>query len=214
VGNPARQRLTLGSASPRRAALLESLDIPFVVASVDIDEQSFVHPDESDPRRAAERIAQAKFAAFGNDEDGVSLLLTADTLVACDGAIMGKPQSHEHLTDMLRHMSGRSVTIATAVCFGSRGSVPVPELVTTTVRLRNLSGAEITTYVASGSGMDKAGGLALQAEANGFIETVEGCWSNVLGLPLCAVADLLGLEPSDSPQDSRCSVELCGDRWG
>ncbi len=211
---PTRLRLTLGSASPRRAALLESLGLPFVVETVDIDEQSFVHTAERDLRRTVERIAQAKFVAFGRGEDDSSLLLTADTLVACDGVIMGKPQSSDHLTTMLRQISGRSLTVATAVCFGVRGSVPVPEIVTTTVWLRDLSGAEIATYVASGTGMDKAGGLALQAEANHFIDSVEGCWSNVLGFPLCAVATLLGLEPSASPRDQRCSVDLCGDRWG
>jgi septum formation protein len=214
VVRAARQRLILGSASPRRAALLESLRVPFVVEAGSIDEESVVHSAERDPRRTVARIAQAKFAAFARAEDDSSQLLTADTLVACDGVIMGKPQSSDHLTDMLRQMSGRSLTIATAVCFGVRGSVPAPEIVATTVGLRDLSGAEIAAYVAGGSGMDKAGGLALQAEANHFIEAVEGCWSNVLGFPLCAVATLLKLEPSSSQRDQRCSVDLCGDRWG
>lgn len=228
MAKPIPVSFTLGSASPRRADLLASLDLAFVIEAVAIDEDSFVDPDEQDPSVIVERIARAKFAAFPLRSDRKPLL-TADTLVACDGSVLGKPASPDHLVSMLRYMSGRPLVIATAVCVGDRGAAPAVELVTTTVELRTLTAAEIESYVATGAGMDKAGGLALQAEAAPFIQLVRGCWSNVVGLPLCAACRLLrsalrhdelahtGLGNSArrwAMDDVGCSVELCGRHHG
>jgi septum formation protein len=198
--------------------------LAFDIEAIAIDEELFVDPDERDPSVIVERIARAKFAAFPVGSDR-RLLLTADTLVACDGSILGKPASRDHLVSMLGHMSGRPLVIATAVCVGDRGAAPAVGLVTTTVELRTLTAADIESYVATGAGMDKAGGLALQSEASLFIQLVRGCWSNVVGLPLCAASQLLRpalgyAEPAHTDLgssvrrsamgDVRCSAELCG----
>ena len=204
--------LILGSASPRRADLLRQLGVEFVVEPIDIDEQALVAT--SDIVATVTRIAEAKFAAFADRGD--RRLLTADTLVACNGVLFAKPGSDDDVASMLRAMSGQTLTIATAVCVGHVGSQPTTEVVTTRVDLRDLETSEIARYVATGVGLDKAAGLALQAEAGDFIAAVDGCWSNVLGLPLCAVAAALELEVSDDRQvwsageRTFCSVELCG----
>lgn len=202
--------LTLGSASPRRADLLTLLGINFDVDVVDLDEHALIDPGEQDPRVIVEKIARAKFAAFPANHADVPLL-TADTLVACHGAVMGKPATNVELIAMLGAMSARDVHIVTAVVVGRRGQTPQVETVTTVVALRPITPDEIQAYVATGVGMDKAGGLALQAQAKPFIEQVRGCWSNVLGLPLCAVSRLTATSGS-SP--TTCSVELCGSHEG
>ncbi len=203
-------KVTLGSASPRRADLLRSLGVDFDVEVVELDENAFIDELERDPRILAETIARAKFAAFpANGTD--RLLLTADTLVACNGTVMGKPTTNRRLAAMLASMSGCNLEIATAVCIGHRGAEPQVEMVTTVVELRPLTVEEIQRYVATGAGMDKAGGLALQAQAKPFIRTVGGCWSNVVGLPLCVVSLLLAAESTERTYvPSPCSVILCG----
>ena len=103
-------KVTLGSASPRRADLLRSLGVDFDVEVVELDEHAFIDELERDPRVLAETIARAKFAAFpANGTD--RLLLTADTLVACNGSVMGKPTTNRRLTAMLASMSGRELEI-------------------------------------------------------------------------------------------------------
>lgn len=200
---------TLGSASPRRSDLLASLGVRFQVETVDIDEAAIAASPDTSPHQIVERIARAKFAAFPAAAGEV--LLTADTLVACDGAVLGKPASDQHLVDMLSRMSGRDLQIVTAVCVGHRGAAPSVEGASTVVRLRELTPPEIDDYVATGVGKDKAAGLALQAEAKPFITSVAGCWSNVLGLPLCVAHRLLRQYTVPSGAlSTRCSVELCG----
>ena len=174
--NTTAPNLILGSASPRRADLLRRLGVSFVVETIDIDEQALVA--SNDVVAVVSRIAQAKFAAFAEqDEPREGPLLTADTLVACNGEILGKPNRNDDVTAMLSAMSGQSLTIATAVCFGLVGAAPLTEVVTTRVDLRELDEGHIARYVASGVGLDKAAGLALQAEAGEFIATVDGCLS-------------------------------------
>jgi septum formation protein len=107
-------------------------------------------------------------------------------------------------------MDGRTLEITTAVCVGRPGAAPHTVLVTTLVALRRFREGEIARYVASGAGDDKAGGLALQAEAAPFIASTRGCWSNVVGLPLCAVASLLDVAPTGATQQQRCNQQLCG----
>jgi len=199
--------LTLGSASPRRASLLRSLGVSFETVSVDIDEQRLVHPGDLDA--SVRSIAGAKFAAL-RSLVASGLLITADTMVVLDGEIMGKPSSNDELRTLLTAMSGQKVTIVTGLCVGSLDESPETETVATTVRLRELSAQQIEDYVESGVGMDKAAGLALQAEAGPFIASVDGCWSNVVGLPLCAVAEALQIAPVAGDHHARCSQELCG----
>lgn len=213
--------LILASASPRRRDLLAGLSRPFRVEPVEVDERALVSPGDDDPGVVALRIASAKYAAFDPGQDLDGIVITADTLVACRGVIMGKPQSDDELRAMLQQMSGAELEIATAVCVGRPGRPrspgdaddPACEVVVTRVGLRRLEPAEIDRYVTSGEGIDKAGGLALQAGAGGFIDSVSGCWANVLGLPMCAVHRLIGADTTRaSPPEAVCSPRLCGSR--
>ena len=199
--------LILGSASPRRSELLAQLGLTFEVRPIEIEESELVR-DSDTIVDSVTRIARAKFAAFtqrhGDDTVLIdTVLITADTLVACRGQILGKPDDNDHLTRMLHNMSGADLDIATAICTGTPPGEARTQAVTTSVGLRELTSDEIAAYVATGIGVDKAGGLALQSEAGPFIRSVTGCWSNVLGLPLCAV--VAGLEQTTRS----CSPQMC-----
>jgi len=188
--------LVLGSASPRRSDLLTAAGYRFEVITASVDEVAVAaQVEDGDIGQATRKIARAKFDALAHlltSDD--RLVLTADTLVACEGRTMGKPASSEQVLDSLQHVSGKRIAITTSVCVG-RVAVDSPPPthveVTTFVDLREISAEAVQTYVASGVGLDKAGGLALQAEAGPFMAAVHGCWSNVLGLPLCQVRALV-----------------------
>lgn len=199
-------RLLLGSASPRRRDLLGVLGVPFDSATADIDERALV---TSDAHATVARIARAKFDALSERaEHRNRIILTADTMVASGGQVLGKPIDEVDARSMLRSMSGGSVEISTAVCLGEAGREPAERLVTTTVQLIDLIDEQIEDYLATGAALDKAGALELQGAAASFIATVDGCWSNVVGLPICAVAQLLANESGDGSQ--RCSGRACG----
>lgn len=200
VVNPS---LILGSASPRRAALLDRAGISYVVRTADIDEAAVAQAAMSelvgmpDLGTVVASIALAKYHAIRGDTS-TGLLLTADTMVGCNGQILGKPSGDTDVARMLNQMSGSMLDIVTAVCRGPVDGGVDTQQVATNVRLRDLSISDIAAYVETGAGLDKAAALALQSEANHFIERVDGCWSNVLGLPICVATDQL------------CSVDLCG----
>jgi septum formation protein len=212
VAEAAAVDLILGSASPRRADLLAHAGYSFRVETVDIDEVAArTHVDDGDIVAATTAIARAKFEALG--QQGCLSprvpLLTADTLVACEGKTMGKPESDGEVATMLATMSGQQLEITTAVCVGRAGEHPRELCVTTLVRLTELSPAQIDRYVETGVGLDKAAGLALQSEAGGFIASLDQCWSNVLGLPLCAVHAALR-EDYSAASDPYCAPTRCG----
>lgn len=205
----ATPRVVLGSASPRRAALLQELGVEFTVNPSDIDETVLSGTDSPDV--VTGRIARAKFEALRANVDAATpVLMTADTLVFCE-EIMGKPVDEADAERMLRAMSDRWVRIVTTVCVGAAlDADPVCRHVETRVMLRELANDEIRRYVATGEADDKAGALALQGGAGPFVQAVEGCWSNVLGLPICLVAELLEMAPIGRNAADRCSVGLCG----
>lgn len=206
--------LILGSASPRRADLLTRAGYTFHVRTVEIDEPSArLGIADGDIVAATLAIASAKFEAFEKDEVRVPepLLLTADTLVACRGVTMGKPDSADAVAAMLAHMSGQRLSITTALCLGKAGRQPRMSTVTTGVQLVELGSAQIEQYVEAKVGLDKAAGLALQSEARPFVSSLDRCWSNVLGLPLCAMHSLWVGDP-EGPEhhcvDTRCNVTV------
>ena len=202
--------LILGSASPRRRELLSLLGVSFDVLVASVDEAGLV---DADVVASVERTSIAKFEAFAAaypELVGRRQVLTADTLVAGPGAVLGKPGSDAEAEAMVRRLSSQELTIASAVCFGAVGATPARRTVTTTVRLRSLTDAEIAEYVATGAAADKAGALELQGRAASFIDEVDGCWSNVVGLPLCATAELVGDAVSDGARWTPCSGRDCG----
>ena len=179
-------RLVLASASPRRADLLRAAGIPFDVLPVDIDER-FRHGEKPDD--AVARLAEAKAnTAAASHPDAV--VLGADTTVVIRGEALAKPASEEDAVRMLRLLSGRTHDVLTGVCvcYGSRRLMHVEP---TRVRMAQMSDAEIDWYVSTGEPFDKAGGYAVQGLASRFIEGIDGSYSNVVGLPISSVYELL-----------------------
>lgn len=143
------------------------------------------------PRKAAERIARRKAEAIASDlEQG--LVLAADTIVLCAGEILGKPRSVDEACRMLSCLSGKSHEVITAVCLKDVNRIE-SEVVSevTRVYFRNLCPGEIQAYVNSGEAMDKAGAYGIQGMGAVFVERIDGCYFNVVGLPIRRVYEML-----------------------
>lgn len=179
-------RLILASASPRRADLLAAAGFAFDVIPVEIDER--VMPLEQ-PADYVVRLARAKAREIARRNPGRPVL-GADTAVVVDRQILGKPAGAAEAAGMLRMLSGRSHDVLTgvAVCLDGREEY---EAVCTRVRFLQLSDAEIAWYVAAVEPYDKAGGYGVQGLASRFVESVDGSYSNVVGLPVATVYRLL-----------------------
>ena len=205
--------LLLGSASPRRSAILASLGIPFVVLPADIDED--VQAGES-PLRYLERIVEAKLAAVWSRLDvqgppggasGVAAVLVADTIVVLDDAIVGKPADVADARVTLARLVGRKHTVFTRYLLGRhvRNGSGQQHLgartVSTEVKLRDATPDEVKAYAATGEGLDKAGAYAAQGIGTFLVEGLVGSYSNVVGLPACELitdlqrSGLLGVFP-------------------
>jgi nucleoside triphosphate pyrophosphatase len=196
-------RLILASASPRRAELLRAAGYEFDVVAADVDESIRVgeSPAEYVRRLAAEKSAAVqKTVASGVSQDFA--VLGADTTVVVDGAILGKPADAADVAQMLRRLSGRRHAVLTGVSV-RRGVLELGRVETTAVDFAVLSDDDIAWYVASGEGRDKAGGYAIQGAASRFIPRIDGSYSNVVGLPVACVRDLL-TEISDTRPDRSC----------
>ncbi len=180
--------MILASASPRRAELLAAAGFRFDVAPADVDETP--QPGES-PTTYALRVAHDKAAAATAAlAGGARIILAADTVVAIDGQILGKPVDGDDAARMLRLLSGRLHEVHTAVVVRD-GEREQHAVVTTRVRFQPLSDSEIAWYVASGEPDGKAGAYAIQGLGARFVEWIEGSWSNVVGLPIATVYRLL-----------------------
>ena len=196
-------RLILASASPRRRELLARLGVPFEVRPSGIEET--LSPGIPAPAlattlaRAKARDIAERLRAAG---ESPALILGADTLVVLDGRPLGKPASREEARAMLGALRGRSHEVVTAVVLrpddpdGREAAVAV----ISQVHMRPCTDDELEAYVATGEGDDKAGAYAVQGLGGHLVTRVEGCYSNVVGLPLGTTARLLrafGLAPTD-----------------
>jgi septum formation protein len=181
-----QEPIVLASGSPRRQELLRNAGIKFVVRPANIVE---VPAQGEQPRAFAERMSREKAgAARGNGDGGV--ILAADTVVALEAEILGKPEDAEDACRMLGRLSNRTHEVITAVCLlGEEFSDVRSEM--TRVHFDPMSAAEIADYVASGEPMDKAGAYAIQGRASRWISTIEGDYSNVVGLPVELVRRML-----------------------
>ncbi len=177
--------LILASQSPRRRELLERAGFQFTVRPVEIDES---WREGEDPESHVLRLARGKARAVPAPE--TDIVLGADTVVVVDGEILGKPVDCADAERMLRLLSGRDHYVLTGVCL-KRGALELAEVERTVVRFATLDDEEIRAYVASGEPMDKAGAYAIQGLASRFIERIEGCYFNVVGLPVARVYRML-----------------------
>ena len=190
-------RLVLASASPRRAELLRAAGFAFETCPVDVDEGARAGEAAASyvRRLAAEKSALAAMAVQGpagveeDAREGV-VVLGADTAVVVDGEILGKPRDNSDAAAMLRRLSGRRHDVMTGVSVRTCAD-EVGRVETTAVSFAPLRPDEIAWYVASGEGRDKAGAYAIQGLASRFVSRIEGSYSNVVGLPLACVYELL-----------------------
>jgi septum formation protein len=183
--------LILASASPRRRELLAQAGYLFEVQASSVDES---RRSGEDAIRFATRLAREKaeqVAAKRPSPVDPSLVLGADTVVVCDGEILGKPADAAAATRMLLLLSGRTHSVVTGVAVVGGPQVVEVAAEVTQVTVRTLSPQEIADYVATGEPMDKAGAYAIQGYAARWIPRISGCYFNVVGLPLALVASLL-----------------------
>jgi len=186
-----KMKLILASSSSRRAELLRDAGIAFEVNAPHVDEAR--HPDETAEKMVA-RLAEAKARAVAGlvGEGKPAIIIGADTAVELDGEIFGKPRDAADAREMLSYLSGRTHFVLTGICV-----LRLPDGATrsaverTAVTFAPLDPSEIEAYVTSGEPFDKAGGYAIQGRAGRYIPRIEGCYFNVVGLPLARLHALL-----------------------
>jgi septum formation protein len=186
-------RLILASASPRRRELLAQAGFDFEVRAADIDETPLAGESAAAyVERLAIEKAQAVCALYDRDSERVTVLAADTTVVLPDGTILGKPEDAADARRMLGLLSGRTHSVMTglaAVSTRAPGFVSAVEI--TQVTFLVLTDEEIATYVAGGEPLDKAGAYAIQGFAARWIPRIEGCYFNVVGLPLARTVSLL-----------------------
>lgn len=187
-----RPQIILASASPRRAALLQQIGLPFRLRPSRLDEEGgWVESGGEAPETVACRLAQAKAEDVAAQVER-GLIIGADTIVVCEGIIFGKPRDAAEAQDMLLRLAGRTHSVVTgvAVVDARTGRVEAAAAVTQ-VRMRGFDAVEAAAYVATGEPLDKAGAYAIQGRGALLVEGIEGDYSNVVGLPLPTLAALL-----------------------
>jgi septum formation protein len=185
-------KLILASSSPRRAEVLRDANIAFEVRSAQVEEAQ--RPGES-ARAMVSRLAEAKARAVALLVDGSkqnSIVIGADTAVELDGEIFGKPRDPAHACEILAALSGRTHHVLTGIfLLRLPDGVTRSDVESTSVTFAPLHRGEIESYVASGEPLDKAGAYGIQGRAGRFIPRIEGCYFNVVGLPLALLHTLL-----------------------
>lgn len=173
--------IVLASLSPRRREILRQAQIAFTVRGAPVDESSRAGER---PVEYVRRLAEAKARAVPATEG--ETVLGADTTVVVDGEVLGKPTDAADARRMLALIAGRRHEVLTGICL-KRGEDVVRDHAVTAVWLAALSAEEIDAYAASGEPMDKAGAYAIQGLASRYVERIEGCYFNVVGLPVALV---------------------------
>lgn len=197
--------IVLASASPRRRELLAALDVPFIVQPTNVDETP---PEGLEPAGVALAIARRKAATAGVSA-GDRLVLAADTVVAIDGCLLGKPADAAEARAMLERLSGREHDVCTAIVLvlGGQRCEAAP---LTRVTMRRLSATEITASIAAGTPFDKAGGYAIQDSLLAPVARWDGCYCNVVGLPLWPVwQGIRALLPAAAPRPPAAAFARC-----
>jgi septum formation protein len=182
------KRLILASRSPRRYELLKQVGLDFDVIPSRIEED-FIR--EESPQQHIIRLAEAKALDVGNQYPD-RWVIAADTIVYIDRFVLGKPKNREEAMEMLRHLSGREHWVLTGFSVyhlekGKRDR----EAVETAVKVKTLTPIEMEWYVETGEPFDKAGGYAIQGIGSFMIESIHGSYTNVVGLPMCELIQML-----------------------
>ena len=178
-------QLILASASPRRKELLGLFHVPFTIRVADIDET--MDPAQT-PFDEVARVSRMKALAVTREAEDV--VIAADTIVVCEGKVLGKPGTEAEAVEMLSLLSGRDHQVMTG-CTVLKGDRAETFTEVTDLHFRPLSQKEIENYVASGEPMDKAGAYGIQGGAALFCERMVGDYYNVMGLPVCRLGQVL-----------------------
>ena len=180
------EKLILASGSPRRREILTMAGYQFTVLSPDADENA---PGLS-PLELVQELSRRKAAAAAALTGEGHVIIAADTVVALDERILGKPGDAAQAAQMLSMLSGRTHTVYTGFTI-SEGQRSVTRAVAAQVRMREITEAEINAYVATGSPLDKAGAYGIQEAAGMFVQSIEGDYYSIMGLPICPVSVIL-----------------------
>jgi len=183
------QEIILASGSPRRRQLLEQIGLPFVVAAADIDEELM---EECAAPELVKQLARRKAEQVARDKRR-SIIIAADTMVVLDEHIMGKPVNREDAYNKLSLLSGRHHQVMTGLCVLDSGrGICDTEVEITEVYFRTLHPMEINAYLDWEEWVDKAGGYGIQGKGALLIEKIQGCYFNVVGLPINRLYIMLG----------------------
>ena len=190
------RRLVLASASPRRRELLGALGLEFRVAPADLDEESIAAGKA--PADGALAVASAKATVVAS-RDPDAIVLAGDTIVVLDGAVLGKPKDAADARRMLGALCDRTHDVFTAVVVRAAGATRT-EVGRSAVRMRPYGAGEIERYVATGAPLDKAGSYGVQDGVFDPVAAIDGCYCNVMGLPLWTATRLLGAAGCRTPR--------------
>lgn len=181
-------RLILASSSPRRKEILNNAGIPYIAISPDADE-AFI--GGYSPEDYVQELARKKALSVIKEADDNDIVLGVDTIVYIDGKILGKPCSREDARKMMQLLSGKFHYVISGVCILKSDGFEEVFFNKTKVEFLNLSDEEIEQYIQTDEPYDKAGGYAIQGLASKFIKAINGCYYNVMGLPLSAVYSVI-----------------------
>jgi septum formation protein len=175
-----QERLLLASASPRRREILENLGFEFEVLTSDVDESEVPWRD---PVGSVKLLAEIK-GVEAQVARPRKTIIAADTIVLCDGKVMGKPSDQGEAGEMLETLSGRMHEVVTGIALIAPPNIRLIDSESTKVFFREISAREISRYIETREPFDKAGAYAIQGYASAFIEKIDGCYFNVVGLPV------------------------------
>ncbi|MDQ0049838.1 septum formation protein [Paenibacillus polymyxa] len=185
-------RIILASTSPRRKELLEFLRLPFEVVPSHADEST---PESWTPQQIVETLAARKAQAVVNtvaQSQEAGLVIGSDTIVVLDGSVLGKPADHADAVRMLTALQGRTHRVYTGVaCIHTGTGEMLVRHRQTEVTMKPLSQEQIVAYVNTGEPSDKAGAYGIQGMGATLVESIQGCYFNVVGLPLSLLSDML-----------------------
>ena len=180
------QKIILASGSPRRRELLHSLGLDFTIYKPDVDEKII---NGESPENLCERLSRLKSSA-GAKKFPDSIIIAADTIVVIDNKILGKPHGRDDAFNMLSTLQGRTHEVLTGltVCMNEK---IISHVEHTRVKFRKLNESEIRAYISTGESDDKAGAYAVQGKGSLLVESLEGDYFNVVGLPICRLGLML-----------------------
>ncbi len=185
-----KYRIILASASPRRREILGNMGVSFTVLAADADESSSLSDPCELTRELAERKAKATLDVLTarGEADG-AIIIAADTVVACNGEILGKPRDESDARRMLRMLSGNTHEVATGIAIAHEGKI-YTDCSLTHVRVDEIPTEQMEAYIASGECNDKAGAYGIQGGFSRWISGIDGCYFGVVGLPVNLLSKL------------------------